>query len=219
MAAMMILVRRQTERATSGMTNKPFSPSCEENKQPILEVIAPKLASSGSVLEIGSGTGQHAVHFAAAMPQLRWQCTDIEPHLPGIRLWIEEAALPNLPEPRALDVDGEWIEPFRALGFDAAYSANTAHIMSLAQVEGMFSGLGALLPSGGLFLLYGPFSVDGQHNSESNALFDCSLRLRDPLSGVRDLRELERFAAAAGLALEAEIAMPVNNRTLVWRRG
>jgi len=200
------------------MTNKPFSPSCEENKQPILEVIAPRLAAARSVLEVGSGTGQHAVHFAAALPQLRWQCTDVVDYLPGIRAWIEEAGLPNLPAPLELDVDTDWIDAFSCADFDAIYSANTAHIMSLTQVERMLTGVGALLPSESLFLLYGPFSLDGQHTSESNALFDRSLRLRDPLSGVRDLRDLERFAAAAGLALEADIAMPVNNRTLVWRR-
>jgi hypothetical protein len=116
------------------MTNKPFSPSSEENKQPILEVIAPRLAAARSVLEIGSGTGQHGVHFAVALPQLRWQCTDVAYHLPGIRLWIEEAGLPNLPAPLELDVDADWIDAFRNTGYDAIFSANTAHIMSMAQV-------------------------------------------------------------------------------------
>lgn len=200
------------------MTDKPFSPSSEENKQPILEVIAPRLASAQSVLEIGSGTGQHAVHFTAALPTLRWQCTDVAYHLPGIKLWIEEARLPNLLAPLELDVDSDWIDRFSSHSYDVVYSANTAHIMSLAQVERMFAGVGALLPDQGQFLLYGPFSVDGRHTSKSNAFFDRSLRMQDPLSGVRDLRELEGFARAAGLALEADIAMPVNNRTLVWRR-
>ncbi|MFP4495371.1 MAG: DUF938 domain-containing protein [Halochromatium sp.] len=200
------------------MIDKPFSPSSQENQQPILEVIAPWLTAARSVLEIGSGTGQHGVHFAAAMPHLRWQCTDVPAHLPGIRCWIEEAGLANLPAPMALDVDDDWIDTFGSAGYDAIYSANTAHIMSLAQVERLFHGVGALLPSDGLFLLYGPFSVDGRHNSESNARFDQMLRLNDPLSGVRDLRELEGFGRAAGLGLADEIAMPVNNRTLVWRR-
>ncbi|WP_338073108.1 DUF938 domain-containing protein [Halochromatium salexigens] len=200
------------------MMDKPFSPSSQENQQPILEVIAPRLASARSVLEIGSGTGQHGVHFATALPHLRWQCTDVPGHLPGIRCWIEEARLPNLPAPLALDVDDDWIDAFRDAGYDAVYSANTAHIMSLAQVERLFHGVGALLPGDSAFLLYGPFSVDGRHNSESNARFDQMLRRNDPLSGVRDLRDLEGFARVAGLVLEAEIAMPVNNRTLVWRR-
>jgi cyclopropane fatty-acyl-phospholipid synthase-like methyltransferase len=197
---------------------KPFSPAAEENKQPITEVLAPRLGAAHSVLEIGSGTGQHAVYFARAMPHLRWQCTDVRDHLPGIRRWIDEAGLPSLPAPIALDVDGDWKAALRDRHFDAVYSANTAHIMSLRQVERMFAGVGALLPGGGRFFLYGPFSIDGRHTSASNARFDLSLRQRDPLSGVRDLRELERFADTAGLRLEEDIAMPVNNRTLVWRR-
>lgn len=201
-----------------GILDKPFSPACEENKQPILEVLKPRLADARSVLEIGSGTGQHAVHFAAAMPTVRWQCTDVPAHLPGIRLWLDEARLPNLPAPLALDIASDWLAAFSDQGYDAVFSANTAHILSLAQVQRLFAGVGALLPAGGRFLLYGPFSLDGQHNSASNARFDQSLRLQNPASGVRDRRELERFAEAAGLALEEDIAMPVNNRTLVWRR-
>jgi cyclopropane fatty-acyl-phospholipid synthase-like methyltransferase len=201
-----------------GFQDKPFSPSSEENKRPILEVIAPRLADAHSVLEIGSGTGQHAVYFAAAMPALRWQCTDVPVHLPGIRQWLQEAQLPNLPPPVALDVASDWVPAFSGHGYDAAFSANTAHIMSLAQVARMFSGVGAILPAGARFLLYGPFSTDGRHTSESNALFDRSLRAQNPDSGVRDLRELERFASEAGLILDEDIPMPVNNRTLVWRR-
>ncbi len=200
------------------MIDKPFSPACEENKRPILDVIAPRLAEARAVLEIGSGTGQHAVYFAAALPHLRWQCTDVTEHLPGIKCWIDEAARPNLPAPLEINVDTDWLAALGDTHYDAVYSANTAHIMSLAQVERMFAGVGGLLPPAGLFLLYGPFSIDGRHSSESNLLFDRSLRRYDPLSGVRDLRDLERFAAAAGLGLEADIEMPVNNRTLVWRR-
>ncbi|WP_058554825.1 DUF938 domain-containing protein [Thiohalocapsa sp. ML1] len=198
--------------------DKPFSPACEENKAPILAVLAPLLAQRRHVLEIGSGTGQHAVHFAPALRHLVWQCSDVPAYLPGINGWITEAALANLPPALALDVDGAWpaIEP--ALPFDAAYSANTAHIMSWPQVERMFAGVGALLPAGAPFALYGPFSYGGRHTSQSNADFDHALRLRDPHSGVRDLNDLTRVADAAGLALEDDIAMPVNNRTLIWRK-
>lgn len=195
--------------------NKPFYQACEENKGPILAVIAPRLREARRLLEIGSGSGQHAVHFAAAMPHLDWQCSDRPEQLLGIRLWLEEAARPNLPAPIALDVDGTWPDG----PFDAAFSANTAHILSIAQVERMFLGIGQLLSPGGCFLLYGPFSHGGRHDSDSNAAFDRALRQRDPDSGVRDLEDLERFAAAAGLTLEADVAMPVNNRTLVWRRS
>ncbi len=195
-------------------SEKPYSPACDENKAPILAVLRPLLADRKQVLEIGSGTGQHAVHFAAAMPHLRWQCSDIEAHLPGIDAWLSEVTLANLPAAIRLNVDSDW----PAGPFDAVYSANTAHIMSLPQVEKMFMGVGRLLPVGAPFALYGPFSDDGKHASPSNAQFDRHLRQYDPLSGVRDLNDLRRFADAAGLDLEHDMPMPVNNRTLVWRR-
>lgn len=194
--------------------NKPFAPACEENQAPILKVLAPRLQAARQVLEIGSCTGQHAVHFAAALPHLTWQCSDLAEYLPGMQLWIDEAALPNLPPPLVLDVDGPWPSG----PFDAVFSANTAHIMSLAQVERLFAGVGRLLPPGAPFLLYGPFSYGGRHTSESNARFDASLRWHDPASGVRDLDALQGFAATAGLTLAEDLPMPVNNRTLVWRR-
>jgi cyclopropane fatty-acyl-phospholipid synthase-like methyltransferase len=198
--------------------SKPFAPACEENKAPLLAVLDPLFADRKQVLEVGSGTGQHAVHFAAAMPHLTWQTSDIGAHLPGIRLWLDEAGLENLPRPLELDVDGPWPQPDPARPFDAAFSANTAHIMSFAQVERMFLRIGELLPAGAPFALYGPFSSSGRHTSQSNANFDTMLRAQDPLSGVRDLQDLERVAGAAGLVLEADHAMPVNNRTLVWRK-
>jgi SAM-dependent methyltransferase len=194
--------------------DKPYSPACDENKAPILAVLAPLFADARSVLEIGSGTGQHAVHFAAAMPHLTWQCSDQAVQLPGISLWLAEAGLPNTPPPLALDVDAPWPEG----EFDAAFSANTVHIMSLPQVERLFHGVARLLPTGGPFVLYGPFSDGGKHSSDGNAQFDLYLRQRDPASGVRDLEYLRRVAAAAGLTLADDIPMPVNNRTLVWRR-
>lgn len=195
-------------------THKPYAPACDENKAPILAVLRPLFAERQHVLEIGSGTGQHAVHFAAAMPRLRWQCSDVEAHLPGIGAWLSEAGLANLPPAIRLDVDGDWPDG----PFDAVYSANTAHILSLSQVETMFVGIGRLLPAGAPFALYGPFSNDGRHSSPSNAEFDRYLRQHDPLSGVRDLSDLRRFADAAGMALEQDLPMPVNNRTLIWRK-
>ncbi len=198
--------------------NKPFAPACEENQSPILHILAPLFADRTQVLEVGSGTGQHAVHFAAAMPQLTWQTSDVDAHLHGIRLWLAEADQGNLPPPLALDVDGPWPQPDPDHPFDAVFSANTAHIMSFAQVERVFLQVGALLDAGAPFALYGPFSVDGRHTSQSNADFDAMLRARDPLSGVRDLRDLQRVADAAGLELEVNHAMPVNNRTLVWHK-
>lgn len=198
--------------------DKPYSPACDENKAPILAVLMPLFADRRHVLEIGAGTGQHAVHFAPALAHLTWQASDISAHLPGIGRWLAEADLPNLPPAVELDVDGAWPEPDPTAPVDAVYSANTAHIMAWAQVERMLAGVGALLPAGAPFALYGPFRNGGRHTSQSNADFDRMLRARDPLSGVRDLDDLIPVAQAAGLALEDDIAMPVNNRTLVWRK-
>ncbi|NBC13417.1 MAG: DUF938 domain-containing protein [Gammaproteobacteria bacterium] len=198
--------------------DKPYSPACDENKAPILAVLVPLFADRRHVLEIGAGTGQHAVHFAPALAHLTWQASDVAAHLPGIGRWLAEADLPNLPAAIELDVDGAWPEPDPAAPIDAVYSANTAHIMAWTQVQRMLAGVGALLPAGAPFALYGPFSKGGQHTSRSNADFDRMLRARDPFSGVRDLDDLLPVAEAAGLALEDDIAMPVNNRTLVWRK-
>lgn len=199
--------------------DKPYSPACDENKAPILAVLTPLFADRRYVLEIGAGTGQHAVHFAPALAHLTWQASDVAAHLPGIGRWLAEAQLPNLPPAIELDVDSPWPEADPAAPVDAVYSANTAHIMAWTQVTRMLAGVGALLPAGAPFALYGPFSTGGRHTSQSNADFDRMLRARDPFSGVRDLDDLIPVAEAAGLALEDDIAMPVNNRTLVWRKG
>ncbi|MTW21347.1 DUF938 domain-containing protein [Allochromatium palmeri] len=194
--------------------DKPYAESCDQNRDPILAVLAPLLHPRRRLLEIGSGTGQHAIYFGAALPHLTWQCSDRAEQLPGIRLWIAEAGLSNLPPPLELDVLKSW--PTEC--FEAIFSANTAHIMGLDAVEAMFAGVGAHLEPGGLFALYGPFSRDGRHTSPSNARFDAWLRDQDPAMGVRDQRQLEPFAAAHGLQPVAEHAMPVNNFTLVWER-
>ena len=196
------------------LNEKPFAQACEQNKDPILSIIGPLFRDCRTLLEIGSGTGQHAAYFARQLPWLRWQTSDQLQHLPGIRLWLSETDRDNLPEPLALDVTGTW----PAGPYDAVFSANTAHIMSMAEVAAMFRGVGRVLVLGGCFALYGPFSRGGRHTSDSNRDFDRWLRLRDPDSGVRDIEELEPIAAEAGLKLEADHAMPVNNRTLIWRK-
>jgi SAM-dependent methyltransferase len=195
---------------------KPFSEACEENKHPILQVLQRVLAERRRVLEVGSGTGQHAAWLPRFLPHLVWLPSDRPEHLPGIRAWVEEAALANVEPPRALDVNQD---DWGVRGVDAVFSANTVHIMHWPSVERFLAGVGRLLPAGGIFALYGPFSRGGRHTSESNARFDAWLRERDPGSGVRDLDDLEPLAAAAGLALVEDVAMPVNNRTLIWRRG
>jgi hypothetical protein len=158
------------------------------------------------VLEIGSGTGQHAAYFAAQLPHLVWQASDVAEHLPGIREWIAE------PAPIELDVDKEW----PVVEADAVFSANTCHIMSWPQVQRMFDGIGKI-PSLRTLCLYGPFSYSGSHTSESNARFDAMLRGRDPASGIRDFEAIDALAGTAGLVLQEDNAMPANNRLLVWR--
>ena len=186
-----------------------------ENRAPIFGVLQPRLADCRSLLEIGSGTGQHAVYFAADLPHLRWQTSDRVENHAGINAWLDEATLPNVAPPLDLDVAvGDWPHG----PFDAVFSANTAHIMPVRAVEAMFRGVGGVLRTGGLFLLYGPFNYDGRYTSESNARFDAWLKERDPAMGIRDLVWLSDLAAHSGMQLAEDIEMPVNNRTLVWRR-
>ncbi|MEW7973301.1 MAG: DUF938 domain-containing protein [Candidatus Thiodiazotropha endolucinida] len=193
---------------------KPYSEACDENKAPILEVLLRLFRDVRTVLEIGSGTGQHAVHFAAAMPHLTWQTSDMEENHPGIRAWLREAALPNVRNPLGLDVSRAW----PAGEYDAIFSANTTHIMSWPEVELMFQGVGQVLKRGGCFALYGPFNYQGGYTSESNQRFDQWLKSRDPLSGIRDFEMLDELAAANHLIFSEDVEMPVNNRILVWYR-
>ena len=193
---------------------KPFAPACERNREPILAVLREHFADRRAVLEIGSGTGQHAVHFAAALPWLRWQCSDVEAKLPGIRPWLDEAALPNTPPPLALAVRGAW--PARR--FDAVFTANTLHIMGWPEVERCFAGIGQVLAGDGVLVAYGPFKRGGAHTSASNREFDAWLQARDPASGVRDLEAVDALARAIGLRLVADLAMPANNACVVWAR-
>ena len=196
-------------------TEKPFSEACEQNKGPILAVIDPLFASARCVLEIGSGTGQHAVFFARALPHLVWQTSDVAENHPGIKAWLAEAGLPNVPPPLALDVRCAWPER----RFDGVFSANTAHILSADEVAAMFRGVAGVLAPDGLFALYGPFNYGGRYTSESNARFDQWLKARDPRSGIKDFDWLKVLAEQDGLTFVADHEMPVNNRTLVWRRA
>lgn len=196
--------------------HKPYSEACERNRDPILAAITPLLAGRRAVLEIGSGTGQHAVYFAARLPELIWYPSDRPEHHAGIRLWLDEAGLANVRPPLSLDVtQPRWDAP----AVDAVFSANTAHIMHLDEVAALFAGVAALLPPLGLFILYGPFNYQGNYTSASNAQFDEWLRLRDPLSGIRDFEHLDALAAGGGMVLRQDIAMPANNRLLVWEKA
>ena len=216
--------------------DKPFAPACERNRDPILAVLRERFADARHVLEIGSGTGQHAVHFAAAMPWLTWQCSDRAEYLPGIRAWLDEAGLPNTPGPVELDV-GAWKSLARGRvpssapaghllppagegrAVDAAFSANTLHIMGWAQVQAFFAGVGMLLADRGTLVVYGPFNYGGDYSSDSNREFDAWLRGRDPDSAIRDFEAVDALARDAGLVLQDDIAMPANNRCLVWRHA
>lgn len=195
---------------------KPYAASCDENREPILAVIKPLLSKSQAVLEIGSGTGQHAVYFAEQLPHLIWQTSDQLEYHAGIKAWLQDAKLPNVYPPLLLDVrQADWPD----LKIDAVFTANTLHIMSWAAVQACFAGVGKLLPSAGLFIAYGPFNYGGQFTSPSNARFDQWLKQRDPDSGVRNFEDLNLLAIQAGLELETDYAMPVNNRILVWRKA
>ncbi|MGB5439548.1 MAG: DUF938 domain-containing protein [Gammaproteobacteria bacterium] len=192
---------------------KQYSEACEQNKTPILGVIRDEFSHSKKILEIGSGSGQHAVYFSRELPHLVWQTSDMTCNHASISAWRDEAALDNVLPPLALDViQGPWPETV----YDGVFSANTAHIMAWTAVEDMFRGIGKLLADGGSFCLYGPFNYQGRFTSASNESFEQWLKERDPRSGLRNFEDLDALAAINGLRLKADHEMPVNNRLLVW---
>jgi cyclopropane fatty-acyl-phospholipid synthase-like methyltransferase len=195
--------------------NKPYAQACDRNRDPILSVIKSLLADAGSVLEVGSGTGQHAVYFAGHLPHLQWQCSDLLDNLPGIKIWIDESDYANLPLPVELDVSSiNWA----ALEYDAVFSANSVHIMSWEHVKAFISGAGLALNQNGLLILYGPFNYQDNYTSDSNRVFDGWLKERDPVSGIRNFEDLDRLANEAGFILQGDIEMPSNNRILYWQK-
>jgi hypothetical protein len=196
-------------------SEKPYAESCDQNKGPILAVLREVFTEPGTILEIGSGTGQHAVYFAAQLEHLVWQPTDVAAHLPGIAAWLEDAGLPNLRVPLALDVS---LDTWPVHQADGVFSANTVHIMSWPEVEHMFRGLGRIMAPGAPLCLYGPFNYGGHYTSQSNERFDQCLKARDARSGIRDFDDLNRLADVEGLELVSDYPMPANNRTLVWRK-
>ena len=193
---------------------KLFSPSCERNKDPIFSVIRPLLTNRTRVLEVGAGTGQHAVYFAEQMPWLSWQCSELQENLLGLEMWIKEAALSNLPTPIKLDVSTSSLMP----GFDVVYTANTLHIMSIEQVSDFFKLIGKSAESVKQVLIYGPFNYAGEYTSTSNAQFDSWLRKRDPVSGIRDFEWIIDLASQNHLKLENDNEMPANNRLLHFQK-
>lgn len=194
---------------------KQYSEACDQNRGPILDILAEEFAASRRVLEIGSGTGQHAVYFGARLAHLLWQTSDLEQNHASIRAWIMEAGTVNVRQPLQLDVT---CDDWPAARYDAVFSANTAHIMSWPAVSAMFAGIGRLLEPPGRFCLYGPFNYADHYTSESNERFDHWLRERDPDSGLRNFEALDELARNSGLTLRADHEMPVNNRLLVWEK-
>lgn len=193
---------------------KPHAPAADRNRDPILAVLRRQFADRRQVLEIGSGTGQHAIHFAAALPHLSWQTSDRPQHLPGIRLWLDEARLPNTPAPIALDVNAP---PALTTRFDAIFSANTLHIMSWPEVERLFAMLPGLMTADALLCCYGPFNYQGRFTSASNAQFDASLKRENPQRGIRDFEAVDALARRAGMTTLEDAEMPANNRCITWR--
>ncbi|WDD92765.1 class I SAM-dependent methyltransferase [Burkholderia sp. FERM BP-3421] len=200
-----------------GDAARQWSPAAERNREPILAVLREILPAHGTVLEIASGTGQHAVHFAAALPTLAWQPSDADPAArASVAAWAAQAALSNLRAPLALDVcETSW--PLASA--DALVCCNMIHIAPWRAAEGLFAGAARVLPGAGApLVLYGPFRRAGAHTAPSNAAFDAQLRERDPAWGVRDLEAVVALGDAAGFAFDAAIPMPANNFCVVFRR-
>jgi SAM-dependent methyltransferase len=199
-----------------------FSKACERNKGPILAVLERWLPRPARVLEVGAGSGQHAVHFTQRLARLVWHPTELEPNLPALqeRISAEGGLQPAegsaLGEARVLDVSrGPWPEG----PFDAVFSANTTHIMPKASVPDLLAGAARVLRAGGLLLLYGPFSEGGEHTAASNEAFDTQLRTISPQMGVRDADWISALAADQHFEPVADVVMPANNRTLIYRRA
>jgi SAM-dependent methyltransferase len=191
-------------------------PAPERNKEPILQVLRRVLPEAGLLLEIGSGTGQHAVHFATAMPGVVWQPSEVAAQMPGLRRRIFNEGPSNLRAPIVIDVT---VAPWDVRKVDGIFTANTLHIMHWPQVEALFAGLPAIARPGAVLAVYGPFRYAGEYTSPSNQSFDRMLLARDPQSGIRDFEAVNALARGAGFELVADHRMPANNQTLVWKRA
>ena len=206
------LMSNDYQQAIQGL---PYSQACENNKGPILDKLRPYLVEVKKVLEIGSGTGQHAVYFAHHLLHLQWQTSDILAHHDGINTWIDAYPSANLHRPIILDLR----DPIELNEhYDAIFTANTLHIIAWELVEVLFDLVGHTLEKNGKFCVYGPFKYSGEFTSASNEQFDISLRERDQNSGIRDIEALLDLAKTAGLALQADYDMPANNQLLVFNK-
>jgi hypothetical protein len=195
--------------------SRPFSQACENNKQPILEVISKVFRPHDEVLEIGSGIGQHTLYFCEKMPWLCWIPSEIPANLDTINAGLEGYAPPNLEATLSIDVrDKDW----QVKKVDGLFSANCLHIMSADFVPDFFRGAGEVVRRGGHLCVYGPFKYKGEFTSDSNASFDLWLKERDPVSGIRDFEWVNELAGNDGFTLLADHRMPANNQLLVWQR-
>jgi len=195
---------------------KPFAPACERNQQVIAEVLAMVVEDRAlTVMEMGSGTGQHAVYFAEKMPHLTWCPTDLADNHKGIRQWLADAALPNIAQPVRYEVGkDDWPE----LDADLVFTANTLHIMSVDLVQHWIRDLGQHLKTGAMVMIYGPFKYQGRYTAESNATFDQWLKAEDHRRGIRDFEQLDEWMIQQGLKLVVDISMPANNQILLYER-
>jgi len=191
------------------------SDAAERNKAPILEIISKEFATTRRVLEIGSGTGQHAVYFATRLPHLVWQPSDQGEYLHALRERLPSQSVANLQPVIELDVR---FDPWPVEPVDGIFSANTIHIMSWGAAQEFFRGVGSVLTAPGTLCVYGPFRYNGRFTTQSNADFDDYLRERDPEGGIRDFEAVDALARKQGLRLSADHAMPANNQLLVWKR-
>ncbi len=197
------------------MSEKPFSQACDNNQQAIFAILERVFAEAQTVLEIGSGTGQHASYFAPRLPHVTWQTSDQAQYHPGINAWLDDSSASNLRRPLLLNVDmSEW--PIATV--DAVFSANTCHIMGWTSVVNMFQQLAGVMSTGATLAIYGPFNYGGQFTSPSNANFDQWLKHRGAQQGIRDFEAVDKLASEAGMRLLEDNTMPANNRLLVWRK-
>ena len=197
---------------------KPFSQACENNKQPILALLKEVFSQTNNVLELGSGSGQHAVYFSQNLTQLTWQTSDLSVNHQGINLWIDESSSTNLQRPIEVDLNHSWQLPKRLIALDGIYTANTLHIVSWSLVIKFFEGVAEHLAEHGTLCIYGPFNYQGNFTSDSNANFDLWLKARDENSGIRDIEAILELATSADLKLISDNTMPANNRLLVFKK-
>ena len=193
--------------------NRPYSEACEQNKFVILDVIRNYLKPDIEVLEIGSGTAQHAIFFAEQNPSIVWQTSDRSEYIDGIKNWLDFAGLSNLAQPLVLDVCELWPEQ----SYDLIFTANSLHIMGEAEAEQCIINSVRVLKHGGYLIVYGPFNYNGQFTSESNRNFEQWLKRQNPKSGIKDFEWVNEIATIAGLKLVDDVAMPANNRILIWQ--